>query len=130
MISAKNFLQRAEAINRHVAAGTLPDPIDNDLWCEQCPFRHICLPEHIGQEVEIDTTDLAVLLDRMEEIKPMTKEYEELDNQVKEMVKGREKILAGDWFITGKWVEKRQFRFLRPDTGRRASKKLKCKKEA
>jgi len=76
-------LKRAEAINRHVAAGTLPDPIDNDLWCEQCPFRHICLPEHIGQEVEIDTTDLAVLLDRMEEIKPMTKEYEELDKSGK-----------------------------------------------
>lgn len=104
----ETLLKRAEEINKHVKEGTLPDPIEyNELLCGDCPYHHICLPEHIGKEVEIDTTDLAVLLDRMEEIRPMTKEYEEIDNQVKEMVKGREKILAGNWFITGKWVEKK-----------------------
>ncbi len=29
------------------------------------------------------------------------------DKQVKEIVKGREKILAGNFFITGKWIDKK-----------------------
>jgi len=100
-------LQRAISINDHVNAGTMPEPIGEEMWCEGCPFAHICLPEQIGKEVEIDIGELATLLDRMEEIKPIVKEYDELDNQVKETVKGREKILAGNYFITGKWIEKK-----------------------
>jgi SpoVK/Ycf46/Vps4 family AAA+-type ATPase len=40
-----------------------------DKVCEYCPFTHICLPETIGKEVEIDTGELAEMLDRMEELK-------------------------------------------------------------
>jgi CRISPR/Cas system-associated exonuclease Cas4 (RecB family) len=103
----ESLLKRAEAINAHVVAGTMPEPISEEMWCEGCPFAHICLPEQIGKEVEIDTGELATILDRMEEIKPLAKEYDKLDNQVKETVEGREKILAGNYFITGKWIEKK-----------------------
>jgi CRISPR/Cas system-associated exonuclease Cas4 (RecB family) len=102
-------LKRAEAINKHVADGTLPDPINDDLWCDGCAFSHICLPDHIGKEVEIDTGELATMLDRLEELKPVVKEYDEIDGQVKELVEGREKILAGSWFITGKYLEKKSY---------------------
>jgi len=103
------LLQRAEAINAHVAAGTLPDPINDDLWCDGCAYAHICLPEHIGKEVEIDTGELATMLDRLAELKDAHKEYEEIDEQVKKAVEGREKILAGSWFVTGKWYDRKSY---------------------
>lgn len=102
-------LKRAEAINTHLAAGTMPEPINDNMWCEGCPFAHICLPEHIGKEVEIDTLNLSEMLDRLEELKPIVKEYEEIDDQVKETVKGREKILAGNWFVTGKYYDRKSY---------------------
>jgi len=102
-------LKRAEAINAHVKAGTLPDRIADDSQCDDCPFVHICLPEHIGKEVEIDTGELATMLDRLEELKPAVKEYEEIDDQVKKAVEGREKVLAGNWFVLGKWMERKSY---------------------
>jgi CRISPR/Cas system-associated exonuclease Cas4 (RecB family) len=101
-------LQRAEAINAHVKAGTLPDRIADDSQCNDCPFLHICLPDHVGQEVEIDAGDLSEKLDRMEALKPAKQEYEEIDAEVKKAVEGREKVLAGGWMITGKWVDKKE----------------------
>jgi hypothetical protein len=100
-------LKRAEEINKHVAAGTLPGPIGEEMWCERCSFAHICLPDQIGKEVEVDTGELAVMLDRLEALKPTAREYEEIDKQVKELVEGREKILAGNWFISGKWIDRK-----------------------
>jgi CRISPR/Cas system-associated exonuclease Cas4 (RecB family) len=105
----ETLLKRAEAINKHIAAGTLPEPINQEIWCGNCPFAHICLPVQIGKEVEIDTGDLAELLDRQEELKPAVKEYDEIDEQIKSMVEGKEKILAGNWFITGKWQERKSY---------------------
>lgn len=105
----EELLKRAEAINQHLNDGTMPDPINDDLWCDGCAFAHICLPETIGKEVEIDTGELSILLDRLEELKPIVKEYEEIDEKVKASVEGREKVLAGNWFIQGKWIEKKAY---------------------
>jgi CRISPR/Cas system-associated exonuclease Cas4 (RecB family) len=102
-------LKRAEAINAHLTAGTLPEPVNDDMWCEGCAFEHICLPEHIGKEVEIDTGELATWLDRQAALKEAKKEYDELDDLIKKAVEGREKILAGDWFVTGKWYERKAY---------------------
>ena len=102
-------LKRAEETNAHIAAGTLPDPINDNLWCDGCAYAHVCLPDHAGTEVEIDTGDLATILDRMEVLKEAKREYEELDAQVKAKTEGREKILAGNWFIVGKWQERKGF---------------------
>lgn len=103
----EEILQRAKAINEHVAAGTLPPPISEEMWCDGCSFSHICLPDQIGKEVEVDTGELSTMLDRLEELKPLKSEYEEIDDQVKKIVEGREKILAGNYFITGKWMERK-----------------------
>lgn len=102
-------LKRAEEINKHLAAGTMPDPINQPMWCDSCAFAHICLPVHIGKEVEIDTGELATMLDRLEELKPAVKEYDEIDDQIKGLVEGKEKILAGDYFVTGKWQERKSY---------------------
>ena len=101
-------LKRAEEVNAHIAAGTLPVGIEEDFWCDSCAYLHICLPDHVGKEVEIDTGNLAELLDRLEQLKPFTAEYDEVDTEIKKMVEGKEKILAGNWFITGKWQEMKE----------------------
>jgi CRISPR/Cas system-associated exonuclease Cas4 (RecB family) len=101
-------LNRAEAINAHLADKTVPEA-EYGEECDRCGFAHICDVNHIGKEVEIDTGELAMMLDRMDELKPAKKEYEEIDEQVKKAVEGREKILAGEWFVTGKWIERKGF---------------------
>jgi hypothetical protein len=105
----ETLLKRAEEINKHLTAGTMPEPINNEMWCGNCAFAHICLPVQIGKEVEVDTSELSELLDRLEELKPVVKEYDEIDEQIKTIVEGREKILAGDWFVTGKYIEKKSY---------------------
>lgn len=101
----ESLLKKAEAINAHVAGGTLPDPIDyDDNICSDCGYNHICTPDRMGKEVEIvDNNELAELLAEWERLKPFSKEYEEIDKRISEIVNGREKVLVGNWFITGKW---------------------------
>jgi CRISPR/Cas system-associated exonuclease Cas4 (RecB family) len=102
-------LKRSESVNAHISAGTLPDPINDDMWCNDCPYAHICLPEVNGREVDIDTGELGSMLDRMEVLKAAVTEYDELDAQVKKMVEGREKVLAGNWYISGKWMDRKSY---------------------
>lgn len=123
-VLGEETLKRAEAVNAHVAAGTLPEPINDDMWCEGCAYAHICLPDHIGKEVEVDSGELATMLDRLEELKAVKKEYDELDAQIKEAVNGREKILAGGWFVTGKWCERKSYTVEGGQYWRRSVKKV------
>lgn len=102
-------IRKAEEINKHVADGTLPAHYDDESVCNDCGYRHICLPEHIGKEVEIDTSELSEMLDRLEELKEAKLEYEKINEEIKEMVEGREKVLAGDWYVSGKWIDKKEF---------------------
>ncbi|MGD0022629.1 MAG: hypothetical protein ABSC54_10045 [Smithellaceae bacterium] len=102
-------LKRAEAINKHITEGTMPEPIDYlPEACDECPFVHLCLPDRIGSAPEIiDSAELETILKRLEEIKPLTKEYDELDDRKKEILQGKEKVLCGNYFITGKWAERK-----------------------
>lgn len=99
----ESLLKKAEAINTHVASGTLPDPMEYDEnVCTDCGYNHICTPDRIGKEIEIiDNSELEELLADWERLKPFSKEYDEVDKRISEIVNGREKILVGNWFITG-----------------------------
>ena len=104
-------LKRAEAINRHVAAKTMPEPIEySPETCDECAYAHLCLPDRIGAAPEIiDSAELESILLRMDELKPLAKEYDELDAEKKRLLEGREKVLCGNYFITGKWVERKSY---------------------
>ena len=108
---AESLIKKAEQINTYVANGTLPDPMDySEEICPECPFTHICLPERIGKEVEVvDDGRLLELVTRYEELKPLAKEFEDVDRQLKPLVEGKEKLLVGDWFITGKWQDRTSY---------------------
>ena len=103
-------LKRAEAINTAIANDDLPLRIADDSQCEDCPFVHICIPDHTGQEVEIlDDGELVELLTRHEELKETVKEYNEIDGTLKKKLEGRDKLMVGPFFITGKYIEKKSF---------------------
>jgi hypothetical protein len=102
-------LKRAEEINKHLADGTVPVGINNPFWCDDCPYKHICLPEQQGVEFEVDDSELGDLLDRMEELKPYVSEHKELDELIKKMTEGRPKILAGNWVVIGSWCERKAY---------------------
>jgi len=108
---AESLVQKAEAINAHVAAGTLPEPMEyDDSVCPECAYVHICMPDRIGKEVEVvDSTELIELLAEYETLKPGAKRYDEVDKRITELVTGREKVLAGDFFIEGKWQQRKSY---------------------
>jgi hypothetical protein len=101
-------LKKCEAINAFVARNELPDRIDfDDSICGQCGFAHICLPPTAGKEVEIDTGELEQMLETYYGLESAAKEYAELNDEINKMLQGKSKILAGDYFVTGKWIEKK-----------------------
>jgi Holliday junction resolvase-like predicted endonuclease len=101
-------IRKCEAVNAFVAYGDTPDRIDFDEGiCGQCPYAHICLPPTDGREVEIDTGELAEMLKTYYQLESAAKEYKDLNDEINKMVEGRSKLLAGDYFVTGKWIEKK-----------------------
>jgi CRISPR/Cas system-associated exonuclease Cas4 (RecB family) len=107
----ESLIKKAEAVNKHVAEETLPDCIEyNEDICGDCGYVHICMPDRIGKEVEIsDNTELLELVMRYHTLKPGAKEFDEVNDRINTLVEGREKILIGDYFISGKWVSRVTF---------------------
>lgn len=105
---AESLVQKAETINKHLADGTVPEPMpyDEDI-CSDCGYAHICLPERVGTAVQIlDDERLLKLLTDYDRLKGPAKEYEAANKQLSKLLEGRDKLLVGDWFITGQWIDK------------------------
>ena len=105
----ETLLQRAIEVNRHVHAGTLPEPIPYEEGvCGICPFLVPCRPEVTRSPLQmIDFPELEVKLARRAELAPLAKEYEHLDGEIKDAVKGQEKIVVGDWLIRSAHVTRK-----------------------
>ena len=112
----EKLIQKAEAINKHIIDKTLPEPtIDEDI-CPRCDFKHICLPDmKLGAEIKIEN-DLGFIneLNRRNELMPYVKEYEEVDERIKKKLIGKEKIMAGNWFISGKLIKRSGYTTIKP----------------
>lgn len=105
------LLRKAEAINKHVAEDTLPDciPWDEQI-CGDCGYVHICLPEVDRDALQIQTDpELEAKIERWFELKPSKSEYDGLDKEIKAQLKNQDKIVIGDYMITGKMVQKKGF---------------------
>jgi hypothetical protein len=106
----ESILQKTERIEKHIAEGTCPDGIDDIDVCQRCPFWHICLPELQASELEILTDpELEDKLSRWDELKPLYKEYNELDKDIKKTISGHEKLSIGDFLIQGKLIERKGY---------------------
>jgi len=109
----EGILQKLERVNAHVAAGTIPEPIPyEENICERCPFfQTTCLVEVTRTALSLsEDTDLAKNLARREELKPLATEYDKLDREVKEKLKGQEKVLCGEYLILGKSITRKGYK--------------------
>ena len=86
----ETLVQKADRINAHVKAGTLPDrvPYTEDL-CGRCSFFNLCLPDEPARAgiMLLDNPEMAVKIRRRLELEKAAKEYERLDKQIKDEVK-------------------------------------------
>lgn len=102
----EKILQRCEQAVNHRDAGTLPDYHTDAEVCKKCwAFGRVCFPP-LTTEGTILLTDpeFEAKLERREELLPAHKEYENLDEDVKKSVKGKDGVLVGRFLITGKEI--------------------------
>ena len=102
------ILKAAETINAHIAAGTLPECIQDREVCKKCPFKLVCLPEiDFGVELKIqDNPAFESKVDRYLSIKETAKEATALWDEIKDYAKetaekGELNIICGKYKIVG-----------------------------
>lgn len=129
---AEGICKKLERVNEAVHAGKVPDGIEYDeKICLDCPYFHLCKPDVSlaeGAEVLADP-DLLDALERREDLKPLTKQYEEVDDYVKGKLKGIERAVIGGFIIKGRDVNvnaesepRKAFSFWRTDIKRTVNK--------
>lgn len=95
---------KARAINTHIAAGTVPDRCAYTLGlCQGCEFRRICAPDEPFMAGEnIEDPAFVEKLRRREKLADDAKEFNSLDRDVKDILRGKVYAVAGPFRITGR----------------------------
>jgi hypothetical protein len=103
-------VSRAEKINEYVKKNEVPEEgINDENICSQCGFYHLCLPPVERQSIEFqEGEEILAMLERYEYLKPLVKEFEELKEELKQRFEGKS-ALIGDFHITGKWIERKEY---------------------
>ncbi len=100
----EHILQRLERNWEFVKRKEYPERMDYDASiCGKCPFLTVCLPDikNTGAKF-IDNEQLSQTLDRLAELKPLNKEYEAIDKEVKEAFRGvPDAVVNLAWRIIG-----------------------------
>lgn len=101
---AESLVTKAERINAHVDAGTMPDriPYDPDV-CSRCPYASLCVPDTIeGDPLRwLDDSLVEELLATREATAEARAGYEHADKKLKAWAKACEgtKLVVGEWLI-------------------------------
>ena len=109
---ADELLKKAERIYAALADSsgkTIPEACDDLSVCEKCQMRHICTAAHERPETEIDDGELEEAIDRKNELAPLYREYNEINDQIKKMVGDREKVISGKYVISTKTINKAEY---------------------
>lgn len=109
---ADELLKKAERIYTALAdttGKTIPEACDDLSVCERCQMRHLCTAAHERTETEIDDGELEEAIDRKNELAPLYREYNEINDQIKKMVGEREKVISGKYVISTKTINKAEY---------------------
>lgn len=109
---ADELLKKAERIYNALAdttGKTIPEACDDLSVCERCQMRHLCTAAHERTETEIDDGELEEAIDRKNELAPLYREYNEINDQIKKMVGEREKVISGKYVISTKTINKAEY---------------------
>lgn len=100
---AEQILKRAERVYKALREEKPPERINDFDICLECPFKHVCLPDlKSGPGVQlIDDVELAGMLERRESLVLFAKEFQDLDEEVKELGKklGDGERICGDYLL-------------------------------
>lgn len=98
----EGLLQKADAVNKAVAAKDPPERLNRADECERCRFRSLCCPdiESGGNLRIVVDEELEAILDRMAEIEATANEYAELEKRRDSMLAKGKDIVCGRWLIT------------------------------
>ena len=104
---------RALRVKEAVARGE-PLPRYTGDHCERCPFLAPCAPDRdFGPGVQIiDDSHLIAAIERREKLHPAAKEFKEIDEEVKDILKVMGvsgEVLAGDFAIVASEVERKAY---------------------
>jgi len=92
------------AISEARSSGALPTYSSDPTECARCPFfKRACQPDIIEQGATmLDDPELLAIIDRWHELKPLAREFEGLDKQVKGRIKAAEieRGIAGNYVIS------------------------------
>ena len=107
---AETLIKKCEAINKHVAEGTLPDRMEYDqkICSRLCDFSHICLPAIKGEGLQlVDDERLEALLETRAGLYDSHLKYNKADKQVKHLIKNKRGLVIGRFVIEGKMVQRK-----------------------
>ena len=96
----EKLVKKCEDIKKHMTEGTLPECINDQRICQKCNMQLACRPDIIGKAEYIDDDELCGLLDRHEELKPVSKEYTDLHDLLKDKLKEKN-LMVGNKFLVG-----------------------------
>ena len=111
---AEQLIQKIERINHYVDNNEVPPVTVDATVCKTCPFLQVCMPDIKNTSIIFDDdSDLVKLINRrnelqkqLEQTKAIEKELRSVEELIKKAVTGKEKIIAGDYLITGKYVKR------------------------
>jgi len=109
---AEALIKKAEQVNKLVEVGKPPKEelkISTPEDCSHCQFLTVCNPNldfGVGAQIltEEQAADLSVKLERWEEIKPIAKEFDNLDDELKSEVKSIAVATQTDSVVIGDWL--------------------------
>ena len=104
--ATERIIRQCEEAVAHVAAGTLPDYHRDPAVCRKCwAFGRVCDPPIESQGLTIlNSEELEVKLERRAQLESARREYEDLDGEIKDTVKGKDGLIVGRFLIQGKEI--------------------------
>ena len=105
---AERLIQKADKINAHVKAKTLPDKINQPEECSRCKFAHICLPElesNANMEL-LDNPMLAECLQQMADLKEGKTAYDAAERELGKLLPKGQDVICGDFIVMWKEITK------------------------
>lgn len=99
----KILRQLEEAVD-HKEKGTLPDYHKDPSVCLKCwAFKRLCTPPFFsGEGMQlINDPELEEKIKLRATLEPASKEYSRVDKELKEVFKGRDGLVIGNWLVSG-----------------------------
>ncbi|MFA4972148.1 MAG: hypothetical protein WC683_06015 [bacterium] len=112
MEHCERLLQKAQEVNEAIGSQCPPEGCNNVDICPTCAWYSYCVPDLMGKgNLQIvDSEELAVVLDRLDELKGQAAEISELESdRDRLLVKGQD-VVCGQWLVTWKQTSNGQWR--------------------